>query len=279
MNDPSPNPLEQLASRLVSWFDLEQLYAVALSGGVDSAVVSVAASQSGARTIAVTARGPSLSQRDQADSLSVVQAFHLQHRWLDTAESLDPDYRRNDLRRCFYCKSHLFEAMRKEYPNSVLVSGTNLDDLQDYRPGLEAAEQAAVRAPLAELGISKQQVRQLAHLWNIPVADKPASPCLASRLAYGVAVTPERLAMIESAERFLRGLLDVDDCRVRLHPDELARVEVSNSTLDQLLQPETRRQVLSQLQLMGFRYVTIDLAGQRSGSLNPVLPRIIHPAQ
>jgi len=277
MKDPSPSPPEQLAKRLLTWFDLEQFYAVALSGGVDSAVVSVAASQSGAKTVAVTARGPSLSQRDHDDSLLVVQAFQLQHRWLDTAESHDSDYLRNDLRRCYYCKSHLFAAMRREYPNSVLVSGTNLDDLQDYRPGLEAAEQAAVRAPLAELGISKQQVRLLAHLWKIPVADKPASPCLASRLAYGVAVTPERLAMIESAERFLRELLDVDDCRVRLHPDGLARVEVSNSTLDQLLQPELRRQVLRQMQLMGFRYVTIDLAGQCSGSLNPVLPRMALP--
>jgi uncharacterized protein len=275
MEDPDANSIQQLADRLLSWFDLSHSYAVAFSGGVDSAVVAVAAHYSGVETCLITARGPSLSQRDQDDAQRVVQAFGLRHQWLETSESLDPAYQRNDLRRCFYCKSHLYSAIRREFPNSLILSGTNRDDLQDYRPGLEAAQLAAVRAPLAELNLGKQQVRQLAHYWNIPVAAKPASPCLASRLAYGVSVTPERLEMIEGAERFLRELLEIDDCRVRLHPDGLGRIELGVDAIQRALTEPNRPKILNELQRLGFRYVTIDLASQRSGSLNPIQPQLV----
>ncbi len=149
------------------------------------------------------------------------------------------------------------------------MTGTNADDLSDYRPGLVAAEEASVRAPLAELGFGKPQVRRLAEFWQLHLADKPASPCLASRIAHGIQVTPARLHRIEQAEEFLRaeGLIEF---RVRLQADDLARIEVSEDALVQLIVPETRRRLTAALHGFGFRYVTLDLDGFRSGSLNPV---------
>lgn len=263
--------IEGLANRLVAWFDPQRPYAVAFSGGVDSAVVAVAAQRSGANAIAVTARSPSVRQQDMDDAFEVVRHQGLEHRWIETSEIQSADYQRNDSRRCFYCKSHLFAAILEQFPDRLIVSGTNLDDLGDYRPGLEAAQRSAVRAPLAELDIGKQAVRQLARYWQITVADKPASPCLASRIAYGVAVTEERLAMIQAAEIFLYQWMNLRDCRVRLHADDLARIEVEPDALNKVIQPEIRSKILDKFHSLGFRFVTFDLAGQRSGSLNSVL--------
>ena len=188
MDDSIRVSTDSLASRLVAWFDPQQFYTVAFSGGVDSAVVAAAANRSGASTIAVTARSPSVRLQDIDDALRVAKEQGLDHQWIDTSELQSADYQRNDPRRCFYCKSNLFASIRVRFPDRIIVSGTNQDDLGDYRPGLEAARQSAVRAPLAELEMDKQSVRQLARYWQIAVADKPASPCLASRIAYGVAV-------------------------------------------------------------------------------------------
>lgn len=271
MDDLPQGLIDRLAEHLLAWFDPNTPYAVAFSGGVDSAVVAAAASRSGAVTIAVTSRSPSVRNRDIEDSKLVAQNLGLQHHWLDTQEIQSPDYQRNDPRRCFYCKSHLFSAISRSYPQFTILSGTNLDDLGDYRPGLEAARKAAVRAPLAELEIGKNAVRQLARYWQIAVADKPASPCLASRIAYGVAVTEKRLAMIQDAEHFLCLMLSLEDCRVRIHADDLARIEVEPDAMTEILRPDNRAKILDKFNRLGFRFVTFDLAGQRSGSLNSVL--------
>ena len=256
---------------LVAWFDPGGSYVVAFSGGVDSAVVACAASRSSANVLLVTACSPSVSQRDLDDAAFLAELMGARHQWIQTGEILDDNYRANGFRRCYYCKSHLFAAIRQQFPLSTIVTGTNSDDLDDYRPGLQAAQESHVRAPLAELGISKQVVRQLAKHWNLPVFDKPASPCLASRVAYGIEVTPERLAMIERAETLVRQMLSLGDCRVRLHESDLARIELPSDALPLLLDSARREVLFSGLRELGFRFITVDLAGLRSGSLNDLI--------
>jgi pyridinium-3,5-biscarboxylic acid mononucleotide sulfurtransferase len=261
----------ELAQRLVEWFDCDSQYTVALSGGVDSAVVAQAAALSSSKVVAATAESASVAQRELSDANVVVSSTSLPHFVIHTEEIQDSNYRRNDARRCYYCKSQLFSRLRERFPDSVIVTGTNADDLSDYRPGLQAAAEAQVRAPLAELGMGKQEVRRLARHWNLHLADKPASPCLASRIAHGVEVTPERLAMVEQAEELLRTIDGLEEFRVRLHEGELARLEVPLEFLAQLLVRETRERLSTELHRIGFRFVSIDLDGFRSGSLNPTL--------
>jgi uncharacterized protein len=154
---------------------------------------------------------------------------------------------------------------------SVICSGANLDDAGDYRPGLTAAAEHHVRHPLQEAGFTKADVRALARFWELPTWDKPASPCLSSRLAPGVAVSRERAARIESAERYLRDL-GLRDCRVRLHEGELARIEVPAGDIARLAQAEVRAGIAARLKELGFRYVTLDLEGFRTGSMNELIP-------
>jgi uncharacterized protein len=156
----------------------------------------------------------------------------------------------------------------------VIVNGANADDLGDFRPGMRAANEHDVRSPLADCRITKQEVRQLAATWNLPVADKPATPCLSSRVAYGQEVTPERLAMIDRAEQFLRSL-GFHELRVRYHAGDMARIEVQLDEFDDLCRPETRNRIVEELQTLGFNFITLDLAGFRSGNLN----RLISPTE
>jgi uncharacterized protein len=248
---------------------------VAFSGGVDSSLVAAAAQRALAdRAVAVTGVGPAVSQVDLEAARQVAAAIGIRHVLLETHEIYDRDYVRNDGQRCFYCKTNLYRSLRAwadQQQLSTILSGTNADDLQDYRPGLMAADNFQVQAPLAQLGIDKVQVRGLAQLWSLPTADRPASPCLASRIAYGEPVSRKRLTQIEQAERWLmdRGFTDV---RVRLHPGELARLELIPSQLERLVEPDLRRELTTFFQSLGFQYVTLDLQGRRSGSLNRLLP-------
>lgn len=247
---------------------------VALSGGVDSAVVAAAAVRAlgdGAR--AVTGDSPSVPRAELAAAVRLAQVIGICHSVVRTAEFEDPDYLKNDGSRCYYCKSELYGAIALE-AREVLVSGANLDDVGDYRPGLTAAAERGVRHPLQEAGFTKDDVRRLARDWNLPVADKPASPCLSSRVAPGVAVTPERLGRIEAAEAYLRSL-GVFDCRVRHHEGDLARVELSESDLPRFLHSSARLELTKKLHDLGFRFVTLDLDGLRSGSLNELVPLTI----
>jgi uncharacterized protein len=153
----------------------------------------------------------------------------------------------------------------------VLVNGTNADDLADYRPGLKAADQRRVRSPLAECGLTKVEVRQLAEAWQLPVAHKPATPCLSSRIAYGQEVTPERLSMIDQAEKLLR-TLGFAELRVRYHGGDLARIEVPLNEIGAICDPATRKKIVVEMTQLGFKYVTVDLAGYRSGSFQHMVP-------
>ncbi|MEM1228235.1 MAG: ATP-dependent sacrificial sulfur transferase LarE [Planctomycetota bacterium] len=266
-------------TRLVDWFrDLGAPVVVAFSGGVDSSVVACAASRSGVEATAVTARSPSVAQWQRDLASDVAAAIGIEHLWVATDEWERREYQRNDSDRCFHCKESLYRFLRRiaSERGATIVSGTNADDLGDYRPGIEAGRQAEARMPLAELGLKKSDVRELAHHWNLTNADLPASPCLASRIAYGVEVTTDRLRRIEQAEGWLRqhGL---DDLRIRLHADELARIEVPNNRLPDVLRLAAEADLVVQLKQMGFRYISLDLEGLRTGSLNDVLVSLSLP--
>src|SRR5581483_3715743 len=182
----------------------------------------------GDRAIAVTADSPSVPRAEIEDACRLAQRIGIRHRVIPTSEFTDADYVRNDGSRCYYCKSELYSRIETLWPElsvSVICSGANLDDAGDYRPGLKAAAEHRVRHPLQEAGFTKADVRALARDWGLPTWDKPASPCLSSRLAPGVEVTRDRTARIEEAENYLHAL-GYRECRVRLHEGELARIEV-----------------------------------------------------
>jgi uncharacterized protein len=249
--------------------------AVAFSGGVDSAVVACAAQHAlGPRAIAVTAVGPSLAQGEFEQAAEVARQIGIRHLELATHEIDDEAYVANRSDRCFHCKTELYTQMHArlaQWGVSYLVNGTNADDLGDHRPGLRAAADFQVQSPLADAGLGKAEVRQLAEQWQLAVADKPAMPCLASRIAYGEAVTRERLEQIDRAEAWLR-LHGICDTRVRYHTGDLARLEVPLTDLPKLTGEPFRSQLVEQLAALGFKFITLDLRGRQSGSLNTLVP-------
>jgi pyridinium-3,5-biscarboxylic acid mononucleotide sulfurtransferase len=249
--------------------------AVAFSGGIDSTVVTQAAYEAlGDAAIAVTAVSESLAAGELEEAQELAQKIGIRHRVIRTEEFADPNYRRNDSNRCYFCKSELYgrlSGMLGELGVEVIVSGANTDDMGDYRPGLRAASEHGVRHPLQECNLSKADVRALALAWGLPTWDKPATPCLSSRVAYGEDPTPERVRMIDQAEQWLRqrGLRVL---RVRYHKGDLARIEVSPEELARLVELELRGELITAFRALGFKFVTLDLEGFRSGSMNSVIP-------
>src|SRR3954469_13690919 len=227
---PTALPPDLLAKhdRLLAVLRSLDRVAVAFSGGIDSTVVAQAAHLAlGDRAIAVTADSPSVARAELADAHRLARLIGIRHEVVATEEFANPDYVRNDGSRCYFCKDELYSRVEGLLPRlgvSFVCSGANLDDQGDYRPGLKAAADHGVRHPLVEAGFRKADVRRLALHWNLPTWDKPASPCLSSRLAPGVAVSRERTARVEAAEIYLREL-GLRECRVRLHENELARLE------------------------------------------------------
>jgi uncharacterized protein len=248
--------------------------AVAFSGGIDSTVVAQAAKLAlGDRAVAVTADSPSVPRAELAEARALAQRIGIRHIVVATQEFASADYTRNDGARCYFCKDELYSRIEMLLPElgvDVICSGANLDDQGDYRPGLKAAAEHRVRHPLEEAGFSKADVRKLARHWGLPTWDKPASPCLSSRVAPGVAVTPERTQRIELAEAYLKEL-GLRELRVRLHEGELARIEVPPGALARIAEPGMREALARRFRELGFRYVTLDLEGFRSGSLNDLI--------
>lgn len=269
-------PTSDHAQRLIAELARFDRIIVAFSGGVDSSVVAAAAVRAAPRTaIAITARSPSVAGWQLETARRVAGEIGIAHRVIATDEWERDAYRRNDLRRCFYCKETLYEHLCgiPEAADSVILSGTNADDLGDYRPGIEAGRAAGVRTPLADLGLGKADVRELARELELSNAELPASPCLASRIAYGVAVTPERLSRVEAAEQWLRER-GVSDVRVRVHQDELARIELPSDELARFAESGQLGALHEALRGLGFRFVAVDAGGLRSGSLTPQLVSI-----
>jgi uncharacterized protein len=249
--------------------------AVAFSGGIDSTVVAQAAYEAlGNAAIAVTAVSESLATGELEEAQELAGKIGIRHRVIRTEEFTDPNYMRNDSNRCYFCKSELYgrlEGMLGELKVDVIVSGANSDDLGDYRPGLRAAGEHGVRHPLQECGLTKADVRALAQAWGLPTWDKPATPCLSSRIAYGEEPTPERVRMVDQAEQWLRqhGLRVL---RVRYHKGDLARIEVPPEDLPRFVELELRGELITAFLALGFKFVTLDLEGFRSGSHNNVIP-------
>ncbi len=247
---------------------------VAYSGGVDSAFLAATAHRVlGDKMLAVLADSPSLARRDmnQAKEFATTQGIPL--RVIQTEELDKPEYQRNDANRCFHCKTELFEGMKKlgaELGFDQIAYGMNADDRRDYRPGQRAAEEHEVLAPLAEVGLAKQEIRALAKEAGYTLWDRPAAPCLSSRVEYGRTVTREVLEQVERGEESLRQL-GFREFRVR-HHGELARVEIARAELSRALTLDMMDRISAELRKAGFQYVTIDCSGFRSGSLNAVLP-------
>ncbi len=250
---------------------------VAFSAGVDSTVVAQAAFLArGDHALATTAVSPSLASGEKEEAIHLAELIGIPHRLVSTSEFATAEYRANAPNRCFFCKTELYQILSQsiagtEWETATIVNGANLDDRGDHRPGMQAATNYNVRSPLIEAEFTKDDVRALARHWELPIWDKPAHPCLSSRIAYGVEVTEERVQRIDQGEQFLRNQFKIRELRVRLEPNELARIEVPLHEIPKLTTPAALTQISDYFLQLGFRNVTLDLQGFRSGSLNSFL--------
>ena len=256
---------------------------VAYSGGVDSGLLAYAAHLAlGARMMAVLADSPSLSRREYQSALDFGRKHDIPLRVIQTREMENPDYRANPANRCYFCKQTLFEqiAQLQKQPADALGEsgwpvfyGVNLDDLGDFRPGRQAAQEASILAPFVELGMDKRTIRNICLYYGLEIADKPAMPCLASRVAYGEPLTTQKLGQVEAAEDFLLGI-GLRVLRVR-HHGSMARIEVPNEDFGLVL--ENRARITRRFHELGFAYIALDLDGFRSGSMNAMLKQVQRP--
>ena len=245
--------------------------AVAFSGGVDSTLVAVAAHRVlGPKALAVTAVSPALAKRELEETVSLAAQFGLPHRIIHTNEMEREGYVANSPQRCYFCKTELYSQLTELADQESIkwvVNGANTDDIGDYRPGMVAASEHRVRSPMVEVGLTKADVRVIAKILDIPIWDKPAQPCLSSRIPYGTPVTVENLSKVEQAEDYLRGL-GLREVRAR-HHDRLCRIEVGEDEMDFAF--ERRKEIVSAIKKIGYLWVSIDMSGLRSGSLNDQL--------
>ena len=249
---------------------------VAFSGGVDSTYLAyIANDELGARALCVTGESASLPNYQRAETARIVEQFGFQVETIQTQELDKAEYVANGPSRCFFCKDELYQKLEpfaRERQIQFVVDGSTTDDLLDYRPGRVAAGQHGVRSPLVEAGLSKREVRELSRRAGLPTWDKPASPCLSSRIAYGTEVTIERLATVDQGEDILRSL-GFREFRVR-HHDQIVRLEIAPVEMDRALQREIIDELARRFRELGFKYVTLDLHGYRSGAMNEILPRV-----
>ena len=250
---------------------------VAYSGGVDSAYLAVMAARAlGDRALAVTADSPSYPERHRRLAVQIAREFRLHHEIIRTSELERPEYRANPENRCYYCKQELYTHLSRlaETRGAIVVDGNNADDRGDYRPGRQAARELGVRSPLDEVDLLKSEIRELSRRAGLPTWDEPASACLSSRIPYHSEVTDEKLRTIERAEQALRSL-GFRVFRVR-HHDAVARIEVAREEMARALEPDVNAAILRELKRAGYRYVSLDLQGYRTGSLNEGL--LLRPA-
>ncbi len=265
--------LQQKEQELVAFIRRYKSAIVAFSGGVDSACLAFIANRVlGDRAYAVTALSPSVSERQKEMVEHFAKQYGLNHRVIVTEEMSDPNYTSNPSNRCYFCKSELFGYLRKlrdEWGAEVVFDGSNRDDVGDYRPGRQAADEKGIVSPFVEVGIRKADIRALSRKWELITWDQPSMPCLSSRFPYGVEITEEKLRQVDRAESFLWDL-GLRNFRVRHHED-LARIEVARDEMERLLDLDTFDAINREFRALGYHYVTLDLQGFRSGSLNELL--------
>jgi uncharacterized protein len=275
MNDSLEAKLERLRSIFIPMRSLM----VAFSGGLDSTfVLKVAQDTIGKRVMALTTTSPTMPDEDRRTAIEMAGQIGARHVVVESNELEIPGYAGNPINRCYLCKHNLFtvcEAKAGELGIEQIVDGLNLDDLHDYRPGIKAATEKSVRHPLVEAELNKAEIRELSRALGLTTWDRPASPCLSSRFPYGTEITLEGLHKVERGEQFLHSL-GFRVARVRYH-GEVARIEVESSEIPALLEPELRETVDRELKKIGFRFVTVDLKGFRSGSLNEGIPTALSP--
>jgi uncharacterized protein len=246
---------------------------VAYSGGVDSAYLAYKAHQVlGPNALAVTAESPSVPSQQRRMALQVAREFGFPHEIINTRELQREEYRNNPPNRCFFCKDELYQHLAeiaRQRGFEAIVDGLNADDLGDYRPGRDAARQYQVRSPLLEAKLGKEEIRELSRRAGLPTADQPASACLSSRFPYGVRITEEKLRMVDEGEEALRDM-GFRIFRVR-HHDEMVRLEFGSNDLRRALSPEVAAQLTRIFKTLGYKFVTLDLEGYRTGSANEVL--------
>jgi uncharacterized protein len=247
---------------------------IAYSGGVDSTFLLKSALDclGAPKVLACIAAGPALPQTQYNHAIKMAKDMGVEVQTVQPNELIDPNYTANKADRCFHCKSHLFALLAdlaKKRNFKHIICGHNFDDKDDFRPGLRAAKAFRVRSPLAEAHLTKEDIRKLSRKLNLPTADIPASPCLASRVSYGLQITEKRLKQIEQAEEFLK-TLGLTEFRLR-HHDTVARIEVYPSDLHKITTEPTRSKIVKKIKALGFKFVTVDLQGFRSGSLNVML--------
>ena len=243
---------------------------VAYSGGVDSTFLAkVATDTLGDRALVVTAKSPSLAEDELKLAMSIAKKNKMNHLVIETNELKNPNYKVNDLKRCYYCKQELYQDLIKiaeDRQLKYIVNGANVDDLGDYRPGMNAANDFGVRSPLVEVALRKIDIRLLSKELSLPTFNKPAQPCLASRIPYGKEVSVDVLSQIEQAEKYIKNL-GINVVRVR-HYGELARIEVEPINFQKLMEPVTKNSLNKYFKKLGFKDVSLDLEGYRTGSLN-----------
>ena len=264
---------EQKLKQLKNLFQDMDRALIAYSGGVDSTLVAkIAYDVLGDRALAITAVSPSLLPEELIDAQTQAAQIGIEHELVETHEMDNPDYTSNPVNRCYFCKSELHDtlkplALERGYP--YVVDGVNADDLQDYRPGIQAAKERGARSPLAEIGVSKAEVREISRSLGLAWWDKPAQPCLSSRFPYGEAITVTKLQRVGRAEIYLRRL-GYENLRVRSQEDT-AKIELPTAEITQFVQEVDLPALVKAFQELGFVYVTLDLEGYRSGKLNQVL--------
>jgi uncharacterized protein len=265
---------EQKEERLVEILRELQSVVVGFSGGVDSAYLAYMANRVlGRKALCVTAISPSYPEFQKKETVRFVEQFGLNHLEIESEELDNPAYRENAPNRCYFCKSELFtklEALAAARNYHAVIDGTNYDDLGDYRPGRSAAQEHQVRSPLLEAEMTKVNIRELSRKAGLPTWDKPALPCLSSRFPYGTSISAEKLSIVDKGETVLRDF-GFRIFRVRYH-EELVRLEFSPEELPKALNVTMAAILVARFKALGFKYVTIDLEGYRSGSLNEVLP-------
>lgn len=259
---------DRLFLQLVSWFqNRNERVIVALSGGVDSAVVAMAAKKAlDKNAIAVTADYNTLSAEELTSAKKVAKEIEIEHRIIRYNELDNIEFVKNDKLRCYHCRTQLAAYLFNEARQmdvALIVDGTNMDDLGDYRPGIRALRENGIKSPLVELGINKQDVRNIAKSNNLSVYDKPSNSCLASRIPHGMPVTLEKLKRIESAESLIKSIFNVKQVRVRDHQD-IARIEVGKEEIEEMFDSEKISDVDSKLKKLGFKHIALDLSGYKS---------------